>query len=808
MAKSTWWNITHGMREALDKGYKSKSKRQRNKREVNDIWQHGDDFCHKTEDELVNGGYKMGDYRHFLLKDKKKTRDISVLPFRDRVVQNGIKNAIEPLLLRMMTDDMMGGLPERGILVHSSRRGVVRRMRRLFNDHTLTHYIQGDIRKFYDNVDKVVAIRMIERVVKDRRTLKYIRMHLFKQKKLAIGDPFSHLIANLVMSVIIRSLKKLFPKIKIVNFADDVFIFGHSKKELVPIRKAMSKLARASRLHYKRLYIRPIDTKELITYCGYKYGRGVVKLTRATKKRYVKARHKKRSMGAYNGLLELADTKRLRYLIETLDNKHMTDKIRRPFAGKPKKVEQLEGIKHTIVDKTEKKSRQQHSATYWHVQAIAEGLGLIVYSTSSPKIADYLASHDLPMRDMVIAHDWSGYYYDGTVYTDEEEEEMELSPKKRTILIFTIITSLVLMILISFLIALNIKPIEPNPEKINSIRAVYSEDDRVEVKLFNDKYIDSISSIKADGVLLEKVTNTFLFNLSGTHKVELIFKKELNSTAQMFEYCPRLSEVDLSNFESKSLISMEEMFFGCEALTTINFKNFNTHNVVNMKGLFYECTILNLLDVRCFDTSNVEDMSKMFYKCEGLTEIVINNFKTSKVKYMNDMFYDCYSLTSINLTNFDTSNVVNMKGMFDLCSNLNNPIITSFDTSKVTDMSYMFGGDFLLNSIDLSNFNTLQLNQMINMFYNCESLTSLNLSSFDTSKVEYMGELFGRAINLTIIDIRNFNTSLLKDGNKMFNDINSTLNGTIYYNSNKFDTNLFDREILENWTLIDLGKNK
>lgn len=28
------------------------------------------------------------------------------------------------------------------------------------------------------------------------------------------------------------------------------------------------------------------------------------------------------------------------------------------------------------------------------------------------------------LRDMKIVHDWSGYYFDGTVYTDAEEEEM------------------------------------------------------------------------------------------------------------------------------------------------------------------------------------------------------------------------------------------------------------------------------------------------------------------------------------------------------------------------------------------------
>ena len=103
------------------------------------------------------------------------------------------------------------------------------------------------------------------------------------------------------------------------------------------------------------------------------------------------------------------------------------NKIRRPFAGRPMKIETMEGISHTIVDFTEKLSRQRDCDKYYHVQAIAEGLGLIVYSTGSAKICEYLATknrHDLPLRDMVIVHDWSGYYYDGTVYTDAEEEEM------------------------------------------------------------------------------------------------------------------------------------------------------------------------------------------------------------------------------------------------------------------------------------------------------------------------------------------------------------------------------------------------
>ena len=87
-------------------------------------------------------------------------------------------------------------------------------------------------------------------------------------------------------------------------------------------------------------------------------------------------------------------------------------------------METLEGIQHTIVNKAEKPSRQSGCDTYMHVQAIAQGFGLIVYSTSSSKLVQYLRSHEIPMRDMVIRKDYSGFYYEGTVYTDEEEEEM------------------------------------------------------------------------------------------------------------------------------------------------------------------------------------------------------------------------------------------------------------------------------------------------------------------------------------------------------------------------------------------------
>lgn len=426
MAVSTWWNVTHGMAGAVHKGYMSKSSRQRSKPEVADVWARRDDFCREMEVLIADGKYTIGEYRHFRLTDKKKARDISVLPFVDRCVQNDVKDAIEPLVLRRMTDDMLGGLPGRGVLADDPRHCVIRRMQRIMADGSLTHYIQADVRKFYDSVDNVVAMGIIERFVTDRRTLALIRQHLFKQKKLAIGDPFSHLIANMVMSQVVRRLKEVFGRnISMVNFSDDMFVASGSEDVLKAVRREMRKTAAELRLHYKRIYIRRIDGQPVV-FCGMKYTRRAVLMSQRTKKRYVRARHKSRSMASYNGILEKCDSKHLRYLVELKDNRHMADKIHRPFSGSPRKMEDMVGVTHAIVNFAKKPSREKGTDYYYHVQAVDADGELIVYSSGSSKIVDYLDTKrisDIPLRGMVIVQDWSGYYYDGTIYTDEEERE-------------------------------------------------------------------------------------------------------------------------------------------------------------------------------------------------------------------------------------------------------------------------------------------------------------------------------------------------------------------------------------------------
>ena len=55
-------------------------------------------------------------------------------------------------------------------------------------------------------------------------------------------------------------------------------------------------------------------------------------------------------------------------------------------------------------------------------EAVA-GEGLVRYSTGAQLLVQELRSASLPMRDKVIQQDWRGLFFEGSVYTLEEEEE-------------------------------------------------------------------------------------------------------------------------------------------------------------------------------------------------------------------------------------------------------------------------------------------------------------------------------------------------------------------------------------------------
>ena len=135
----------------------------------------------------------------------------------------------------------------------------------------------------------------------------------------------------------------------------------------------------------------------------------------------------------------------------------------------------------------------------------------------------------------------------------------------------------------------------------------------------------------------------------------------------------------------------KSLFYGYYNVSEINFNHcFHTDFATNMASMFDFCPALSVLDVSDFNTANVTDMTGMFYDCSSLRSIDLSGFNTGRVTGMSCMFTNCSSMQSLDLSSFDTSIVTNMSGMFNKCLTLSNLNIDGFHTANVTDMGDMF----------------------------------------------------------------------------------------------------------------------
>ena len=145
----------------------------------------------------------------------------------------------------------------------------------------------------------------------------------------------------------------------------------------------------------------------------------------------------------------------------------------------------------------------------------------------------------------------------------------------------------------------------------NYIRVEYGEETTYIENEFKNLFRQSIDYIKYKGHVVDLENE---FTIEANTNIEIYFSEPITSlyafffTNVQFSGDPKAANIkliDLSHFDSSSLINTEDMFKGCSSLEEIYFNNFDTSKVSSMKGMFYGCSNLKSLDLSNFDTSNV-----------------------------------------------------------------------------------------------------------------------------------------------------------------------------------------------------------
>ncbi len=240
----------------------------------------------QLQNELLWGVYELGNFFKFTRYEPKR-REISALPYRDRIVQTAICNIIEPEISKRFIKDSYACQLNKGALKAANR------MSYFLNKKDNYYFLKCDIHKYFDNVDLDIAFNLYKRHIDDTRTLNLIYKILHKDnpdKGIKIGNRLSQLTANLYLNELDYYVKQILHVKYYVRYMDDFIILGKTKRELNNILKQIT-LFLEQELHLE------LNTKTNIGLCsrgiefvGYKIFRNrklIKKQTENRVRRYV-----------------------------------------------------------------------------------------------------------------------------------------------------------------------------------------------------------------------------------------------------------------------------------------------------------------------------------------------------------------------------------------------------------------------------------------------------------------------------------------------------------------------------------------
>lgn len=126
-------------------------------------------------------------------------------------------------------------------------------------------------------------------------------------------------------------------------------------------------------------------------------------------------------------------------------------------------------------------------------------------------------------------------------------------------------------------------------------------------------------------------------------------KVQIQDAMYMFKNNSNVIYIDMSNLDIINSKFFNYMFYGTK-ITEIDLSGWNTINATSFNSLFSNCTALkNIIGISNLDTHNLTSMESMFTLCKSLQELDLSNWNTSKVTNMDYMFGACTDLTTIKV---------------------------------------------------------------------------------------------------------------------------------------------------------------
>lgn len=188
--------------------------------------------------ELKNESYFPLPLKKFILRDPK-TRVISKSEFRDRIIHHAVCNIIEPIFDKIFICDSCANRISKGSSFALKRLNKFKR--KVTNNLTSKGFcLKADIKHYFQEIDREILIRLLEKKISCGKTLNLIIKILNnfdEEKGMPLGNLTSQFFANVYLNELDYFVKHKLMVKYYIRYVDDFIILHNSKEQLEKWKK-------------------------------------------------------------------------------------------------------------------------------------------------------------------------------------------------------------------------------------------------------------------------------------------------------------------------------------------------------------------------------------------------------------------------------------------------------------------------------------------------------------------------------------------------------------------------------------------
>ena len=222
-------------------------------------------------EQLKNGTYKHSGYTAFYITEPKLRR-IEKSVYLDRIVHRWyVDSFMKEYFIKSFINTSYACLEDKGM--HKAClevQNTMKHCKRIWNNY---YIIKMDVSKYFQNIDKRILYKILQRKIKDKKLLWLTKEILYsngEEKGLPIGNYTSQTFANVYLNEIDQYAKHNLKLKYYFRYMDDILAIVKTKKEAIQKLELIRKFLKEKLKLELNSKTQIFKSKQGVNFCGYK----------------------------------------------------------------------------------------------------------------------------------------------------------------------------------------------------------------------------------------------------------------------------------------------------------------------------------------------------------------------------------------------------------------------------------------------------------------------------------------------------------------------------------------------------------